>query len=413
MINIDLPDKLEVLFKPARYKVLHGGRGSGKSWGIARALLVQAMKGKVRILCAREVQKSIKDSVHKLLSDQIESLGLGSIFQVLKTEIRGPHGSEFLFTGLSDVTADSIKSFEGVSICWVEEAQTVTDRSWEILIPTIRAAGSEIWISMNPDLESDPTYKRFVLNPPPGAVVVRVNWDDNPWFPAELRQEKDYLYSIDPEAAAHVWGGQTRRMSDAQVLRGRYRVEEFTPGQFWDGPYFGADWGFATDPSVLVKCWIWQGLLYIEQEAYGVGVEIDQTPALFDTIAGARGFACRADSARPETISFMQRNGWTRMVAAHKWSGSKLDGVEFLRSFQQIVIHPQARHTAEEALLWSFKRDRLTGDVIPELIDKHDHCWDAVRYALEPMILGTNRKAPPAGMATHERVHAGSTSWMG
>jgi phage terminase large subunit len=384
-VVIDIPEALEFLREPMRYKGAFGGRGSAKSWSFSRALLESSVRARKRILCTREVQKSIRDSVYKLLVDQIEGLGLGPFFQVLQTEIRGPHKSEFLFAGLSSATAESIKSFEGVDIVWVEEAQAVSNRSWELLIPTIRKPGSEIWFSMNPDQETDPSYQRFILNPPPNAKVVKVNWDDNPWFPEELRREKDYLYRVDPEAAAHVWGGECRRVTDAQVLRGRFRVEAFEPGRDWDGPYHGADWGFAVDPTALVKCWVHGRTLYVEHEAYGVGVEVDQTPSLFDSVPGASEHTIRADSARPETISFMQRHGYPKVVAAAKGPGSVEDGVEYLRSFEVIVIHPRCKNTAQEARLWSYKTDRLSGDVLPVLVDKHNHCWDAIRYALEPI----------------------------
>src|SRR5690606_19695553 len=164
----EFPSKLKPLFQPYRYKVAYGGRGATKSWGFARALLIQGAQRKLRILCTREVQKSIKDSVHSLLSDQIQAMGLGHIYQVLQTEIRGVNGTEFLFAGLSTQTVESIKSYEGVDICWVEEARAVSKRSWSILIPTIRKEGSEIWVSFNPELDTDETYVRFVVNPPPG-----------------------------------------------------------------------------------------------------------------------------------------------------------------------------------------------------------------------------------------------------
>jgi phage terminase large subunit len=172
------------------------------------------------------------------------------------------------------------------------------------------------------------------------------------------------------------------------VLRGRYRVEPFERSASWAGPYYGADWGFATDPTTLVVCWVddTERTLYIEHEAYGVGVEMDMTPAMFAAVPDSDKHTIRADSARPETISYMQRHGYPRMVAAHKGPGSVEDGVEHLRSYAAIVIHPRCKHTAEEARLWSYKRDRLSGDVLPALEDRHNHCWDAIRYALEPII---------------------------
>lgn len=217
MQTVEFPEKLQFLFEPARYKVAYGGRGSGKSWGFARALIVLAGMRRMRILCAREVQKSIKDSVHKLLSDQIEAMGLSDKFQVLETEIRGANGSEFLFTGLSNQTAANIKSFEGVDICWVEEAQAVTKKSWDLLIPTIRKPGSEIWVTFNPELDDDDTWTRFVVNPPPGAVVQKMIYSDNPWFPAELEAERRHCYLTDRENYDNIWEGATKSAVDGAI----------------------------------------------------------------------------------------------------------------------------------------------------------------------------------------------------
>lgn len=210
-VVLELPEKLLFLVeKKARYKVAHGGRGSAKSWSFARSLLVLGAHHKLRILCAREVQKSIKDSVHKLLSDQIEALGLGSAYTVLDTEIRGRNGTEFLFSGLAQHTVDSIKSFEGVDICWVEEAHTVSKRSWDVLTPTIRKAGSEVWISFNPELDTDEVWVRFVENPPPDAIVCQINWPDNPWFSVELEGERLHSLRTRPEDYDNIWEGKPR-----------------------------------------------------------------------------------------------------------------------------------------------------------------------------------------------------------
>lgn len=218
-MEVEFPEKLQFLFEPARYKVAHGGRGSAKSWSFARALLIQGASRKLRIGCFREVQKSIKDSVHKLLSDQIQSLGLGRFYQVLETEIRGRNGTEFVFSGLASHTVESVKSFEGLDIAWVEEAQSVLKRSWSVLIPTIRKPGSEIWVSFNPNLPSDDTYQRFVVSPPTGAKVAQINWNDNPWFPDVLRVEKDDLKSKDYDAYMNIWEGQCKHIADGAIYK--------------------------------------------------------------------------------------------------------------------------------------------------------------------------------------------------
>lgn len=208
--EIKFPPALDFLFQPARYKVAFGGRGSGKSWSYARALLVLAAKDKLRILCTREVQKSIKDSVHKLLSDQIAAIGLGSFYEILETEIRGRNGSSFVFSGLSSQTVESIKSHEGVDIVWCEEAQSISKKSWDTLIPTIRKAGSEIWVTFNPELDSDETYVRFVVSPPPNSFVQQVNYTDNPWFPDVLEQERLHCQLTNQEDYAQIWDGACR-----------------------------------------------------------------------------------------------------------------------------------------------------------------------------------------------------------
>jgi len=223
-VSAEFPDKLRFLFKPARYKVVRGGRGSSKSWGFARALLILGASKKLRILCTREVQKSIKDSVHKLLTDQIQLLGLGAHYKVLETEIRGVNGTEFLFAGLSTQTIESIKSFEGIDVCWVEEGQGVTKRSWTILIPTIRKEGSEVWCSFNPDLDDDETYIRFVINPPPDCVSIEMNYHDNPWFPEVLEKERAHAERVMPkDEYENIWLGKCKAAVDGAIYANEIR----------------------------------------------------------------------------------------------------------------------------------------------------------------------------------------------
>lgn len=245
--SLDFPEKLGFLFNPARYKVLWGGRGGAKSWNIARAMLALGTQSPLRILCAREIQKSIADSVHRLLADQIENMGLGVFYEVQKTAIVGLNGTNFLFAGLRH-NIGSIRSVEGIDIAWIEEAQTVSKASWDALIPTIRKDGSEIWISFNPELDTDETYKRFVLNHPPDAEVVKVGWRDNPWFPAVLRAEMDHLKRTDHDAYLTVWEGHCRQVLDGAIyareireateagrLSGRVPVDASKPVHtFWD-----------------------------------------------------------------------------------------------------------------------------------------------------------------------------------
>jgi phage terminase large subunit len=235
--TVKFPDKLRPLFQPHRYKVAYGGRGGAKSWGFARALLIKGAERPLRILCTREIQKSIKDSVHKLLNDQIQALGLGQFYEVQATIIKGANGTEVLFAGLSDLTAESIKSFEGVDIVWCEEAQAISKRSWDILVPTIRKDGSEIWISMNPELDTDETWKRFVVSPPPGSAVIEINYPDNPWFPPVLEQERLHAKATMPKADyENIWEGKCRAAAEGAIY-----ADEVTAmvasGRFCEVPY--------------------------------------------------------------------------------------------------------------------------------------------------------------------------------
>ena len=218
-ITPQFPQVLEPLMRPMRYKVLYGGRGGAKSWGVARALLIAAFCTPLRVLCAREVQKSMKDSVHRLLRDQIEELGFSDFYEVLDTEIRGKNGSLFLFCGLQSHTIDSIKSYESVDRCWVEEAHGVSKRSWDVLIPTIRKPDSEIWLTLNPDMDTDETYVRFIAAPSPDTWLCEVNWRDNPWFPEVLEQERIKAHARDPESYEHIWEGKPRRVAEGAIYR--------------------------------------------------------------------------------------------------------------------------------------------------------------------------------------------------
>jgi len=223
--NVQFPAKLAFLFEPQRYKVCYGGRGGAKSWGIARALLILGAKSQLRILCAREFQTSIKDSVHKLLCDQIDSMGLTGFYEITDKSIRGKNGTEFFFVGLRN-NVTNVKSIEGVDICWVEEAQTVSKTSWNVLIPTIRKEQSEIWVSFNPELETDETFQRFVVGPPENCKVVKINWSDNPWFPETLRLEKDALRDRDIEAYNTVWEGLCRQTVDGAIFAREMQMAE-------------------------------------------------------------------------------------------------------------------------------------------------------------------------------------------
>lgn len=385
--NIQFIDKVKPLFDDYRYKVLYGGRAGLKSWSIARALILNSVnKAPYRVLCTREFQNSIKESVFKLLVDQIDAMGLTPYFKITNNEISNRWGSQFIFTGLHN-NVTKIKSMEGVDVAWVEEGETVTDESWQILIPTIRKPGSEIWVSFNPFQEEDPTYQRFIVNTPPNSFVQKLSWEDNPWLSDEIIAEKDYLKTVDYDSYLYVWEGQFLKKSKAQIFWDKIRVEEFKPEADWDGPYYGLDWGFSTDPLRMVKCYVHDNKLYIKQEVDGVHTDVDKIPQLLhDADKRAHLYSIRADSARPELISYMRQNGFPKIKPCKKGPGSVEAGITFIRSYEYVSIDPSCKETIKEGKLYKYKVDRLTGEVLPDIVDKFNHSWDAVRYAIEPLM---------------------------
>ena len=382
--TIELPEKLLFfLTQKKRYKVAYGGRGSSKSWTAARCLILLAMQSKIRILCTRQLQTSIANSVHKLLSDSIFDLGLSPFFDITRETIRCHNGSEFFFKGIQN-NVNEIKSIEGINYCWVEEAQSVSADSWDVLVPTIRKEDSEIWVTFNPDREEDATYQRFVLNPPPDATVQLVNYYDNPWFPDVLQKEMEYDREVNYGKYEHIWLGKTVINTDAQVYHDKFELKEFeTPS---DAVFFyGVDWGFANDPTAATRCFIKDQCLYIDYESGGVGVEFEDIPALLDKIPEIRKWDIRADSARPETISYVARQGF-RIKPCPKWKGSVEDGIEYIRSFRRIYVHTRCKRTYEEFKFYSYKQDKNTGDILPIVLDKDNHYLDSLRYGLNPYI---------------------------
>lgn len=380
-LRIRTAEVFEPLLQPARYKGAHGGRGSGKSHFFAEMLIERCILEKTDAVCVREVQKSLDQSVKKLLENKIAEMNAGAYFEVQDKKIHSKNGGLIIFQGMQNHTADSIKSLEGYDIAWVEEAQSLSQRSLDLLRPTIRKAGSELWFGWNPSKATDPVdvlLRGETL--PPGAVVVEANYQDNPWLPEELRAEMEYDRARDPDKYAHIWLGKYQQNSEARVFR-NWTVEDFTAPA---GAIFrlGADWGFAVDPSVLVRCYIDGKRLYVDYEAHMVGCEIDQLPDLFDRVPDARKWFITADSARPETISYMRKHGYPKINAAIKGAKSVEEGIEFLKSFD-IVVHPRCTHLIDELTLYSFKTDPLTGAVLPLLEDKNNHVIDSLRYACE------------------------------
>jgi phage terminase large subunit len=391
--QVIFPPKLAELFGPARgdlqYRAAHGGRGSGKSFSFAKMAAVWGYAERLRVLCTRDLQVSIKESFHAELKAAIESEPwLAAHYDVGVDYLRGANGTEFLFRGLRN-NVSSVKSTAKIDLTIVEEAEDVPEAAWLALEATVfRQPKSEMWVIWNPRIDGSPVDQRFRKNPPGNAAVVELNWSDNPFFPEGLetlrRREQERL---DPNTYAHVWEGAYLTNSDAQVLAGKVKVREFAPAPGWDGPYHGLDYGFAQDPSAAVRCWVAGRSLYIDHEAGKVGLEIDQTaPYLRARIPEIERHVVRADSARPESTNYLQRHGLPRAVSVDKWAGSVEDGVAHLRGYDEIVVHPRCVATIRETRLWSYKVDRLSGDVLPALVDANNHYMDAVRYALQPLI---------------------------
>ena len=393
-LQIQTPEWAEPLLQPARYKGAWGGRGSGKSHYFAEMLIeAHILDPNTSSVCVREIQKSLAQSVKRLLELKIHDLGVGDLFEIQEFVIKRRNGSGLiLFQGMQNHTNDSIKSLEGFDRAWVEEAQSISQRSLDMLRPTIRKPGSELWFSWNPNAATDPIDQLLRGdNPPPGAVVVKVNWNDNPWFPEVLRKEMEFDRARDLDKFAHVWGGEYLTRSNARVFR-NWRVDEFeAPANAMFR--FGADWGFATDPTVLIRCYVEGRTLYIDHEAYQVGCEIVDTPDLFLTVPGAEKWPIVADSSRPETISHMKRNGFPKIMGAVKGPRSVEEGVEFLKS-HDIVVHPRCQHVIDELTHYAYKTDPATNAVLPVLEDKHNHLIDAVRYSLEGIRRIQQQKPP-------------------
>jgi phage terminase large subunit len=385
-MQIKIPQKiLDAARNTKRILCLYGGRGGAKSESIGRLLLYEGNQSAKRILCCREFQSSIADSVHSLLKDLILEYDFKD-YIVTDKYIAHKNGTEFLFRGLKKESVSGIKSLNKISICWVEEAQYISRKSLNILMPTIREHNSKIIFTLNPENETDPVYEDYILKNNPDVYKCLVNYDDNKWFPNELRRQMEWHRENDIDTYYHIWEGKCQKFSDAQIFKGKYVIDDFeSPNIKYDQVNLGADWGFANDPTCLVRCFIKENMLFIDYESGGVGIELDEIPAVFDQIEGSRKFWIKADSSRPETISYIKNKGFN-IKPAEKWPGSVEDGIAFLKSFDKIVIHPRCKHTIDEFKLYSYKTDPKTGEILPIIVDKHNHYIDAIRYSQDGMI---------------------------
>lgn len=389
-INLKVANVYKPLWKNAkRRNYIYGGRGSGKSHDVAEYCLFRAYHSKIKVLCTRELQNSIADSVYSLLKNKITDMHLDFFFTVYKDRIVGNNGSEFIFKGIHNNVSE-IKSMENISIAWLEESQSLSRESIDVIVPTIRAPGSILIFTFNPYKDNDPIYMEM-KNATEDDLVIKANYSDNPWFPEELRLEMERDKKNDYQKYLWVWEGECLGLSDAQIFRGKYVVENFETPKNADF-HFGADWGFANDPTTLVRSFIVGNDLYIDMCAGKVGCDLEDTPSLFNEVQGSSIYPIYADSARPETISFMRSKHYN-VIAAEKWNGSVEDGIQYLRSFSCIHIHERCKAVVEEFDLYQYKVDRQTGEVLRIPVDKFNHYIDAIRYSLTvPMRSANNGK---------------------
>ncbi|QBK69574.1 PBSX family phage terminase large subunit [Acinetobacter johnsonii] len=403
-VQIELPPKLIPLFSTPniRYRSSWGGRGSAKTRSFA---LMTAIKGYMYaeagvsglILGAREYMNSLSDSSMEEIKQAIRSVPfLNQYYEMGENYIRTKNRRvSYGFAGLRH-NLDSIKSKARILLCWVDEAETVSEMAWRKLLPTVREDGSEVWITWNPERRDSATSQRFrheeIFDDLTGELIgvgVEMNYSDNPWFPEvlEIERRQDQK-NLDDATYRWIWEGDYLELSEAQIFRNKYKVEAFDD-ELWktaDRLFFGADFGFANDPNTLIRSFILENTLYIEYEAFGVGVDLDEMAQFYDSVPGARDWPIKGDCSRPETISYLRRQGFN-IEAAEKWPGSVEDGIAHIKGFETVVIHTRCKKTLEEFRSYSYKKDRLTDEVLPIIVDKWNHGIDALRYSLDGYIM--------------------------
>lgn len=401
-VQVQIIPKLIPVFTQERvmYRSSWGGRGSGKTRSFAK---MTAIRGYMYaeagisgvILCGREYMNTLSDSSMEEIKQAIqEEPFLNDYYECGENYIRSKNRKiSYIFTGLRH-NLDSIKSKARILLCWVDEAESVSQTAWDKLEPTIRGIDeAEIWVTWNPEKKGSPCDKKFrhekIYDPDTGELIgvgCEINWRDNPRFPKVLdRQRRLAKKNLTPERYNWIWEGDYLEESEAQVFRGKYVIEEFTPDyQRWNGPYQGLDFGFSTDPAAGVQAFIHNNKLYIYRDFSKVGLELDDTTEYaLKHIPDYAKYQIRADNARPESISHLKKKGLPKIVPCTKGKGSVEDGVAFIQSFEQVVIHPQCKATAHEFKTYSYKVDKLTNEVLPILMDENNHIIDALRYGLE------------------------------
>lgn len=398
--EIGIIERLAPLYySEAPFIIAYGGRSGGKSKSIAQRLVINALgykfintpKGitvtkdtlhsKHRILCTREIQKSLEESVYSDILQTIDSLGVRQCFKATQNKIISYNGSEFLFHGLQNHTVHSIKSYSDVSICWVEEAEYVSAYSWQILKPTIRAAHSQMIISFNPESPKSATYQDYIETESDRFEKIFVNYTDNPFLSEKAREDiKEARNQLPEELFNQIYLGVPLDQSNSLVFKNKFEIKEFDiteSKRYW----FGADWGFAEDPTVLIRCFEHGSNLYIDDEVYEYNLPLDEIPKAFSRIRGSRSNVVYADSSRPETIEFLNRKYRFNLEPSIKGAGSVMDGIELLKKYDKIIIHPRCVNTSEEFFNYRFDLTRF-GDIKPKPVDKYNHAIDALRYAV-------------------------------
>ena len=400
-LDIETARVFEPLLAPSRYKGAYGGRASGKSHFFAELCIEEAVAWPsvagcgLCLLSIREHQKSLRHSAKSLIEKKLLKHGLGPSdgFRVYREVIETPGDGIIVFQGMKDHTADSVKSFEGFHRAWVEEAQTISNRSIDLLDPTIRwedkprGLASELWYSWNPRRETDPVDVFFRgEDPPEDLLIVEANYHDNPFFPEVLQKSVERDKRRDFDKYLHKWLGQYETLSSAIVFK-NWEVKEFnTPT---DAVFrFGLDFGFSNDPAVFIRCYIIGNKLFVDQEAYGKNIPIEKLPSMMSDLKGAELWPIIADSSRPETIDYLRRHNYPKILPSIKGAGSIEEGVEFLQSFD-IIVHPRCKETIYELKNYRYKidKDRLDREgkpmILPVFEDKNNHVIDALRYGCE------------------------------
>lgn len=399
--RIEIPQKLLPLFQPKRYKVIHGGRGSAKSWSVARALVSIGATKPIRVLCARETQKSIQESVHRLLKDQIESLGLDQFYTIQENKILGTNGTEFTFAGIRQQGVANLKSYEGTDICWVEEAQVVTKKSWDVLIPTIRKPGSEIWVTFNPELDTDETFSRFVVRPPEESIVIQMNWQDNPWFPPELDKERRQWLDRDPVGYLTTWEGKCRPAVEGAIYANEIEATQ-REGRIRAVPYdpqlkVHTVWDLGWNDSMSIICVQRVAsevrvIDYIEDSHRTIDsyvMQLQERKWNWGTDYIPHDGAHRDFKSGKSTQELLQTLGRNVQVLAR---GNPEEGIRLAR-----MIFPRTYFDADRCteLVNHLKRYRrqinqITQEAGAPLHDEHSHAADAFRYLAQSLEMMNN-----------------------